>query len=136
MVYKGKQLPDNKTLAECGISPRQNVSMTLAAVNGIDIILKTRYGQALCIGDCRDDSVVKDLKQEIEESYGISVKNQIICNGKGDQNEVNVLDDQQCIGKLSTKTLDLVIVENVEIALKEKDKLLDEPYIFIKNANR
>ena len=134
MVYKGKQLDDSKTLSECGIEAGEHVQMTVVAITGIDITLKTRYGQALQIGDIRDDSTIEKLKEEIAEQYGIDVKNQIICNGKDEDNEVKVLDDQQSIKKLSTTILDLVIVEHIELALKEKDKLLDEPYEFIKNA--
>ena len=129
---------DNKTLSECGIEAGEHVQMSVVAIKGIDITLKTRYGQALQIGDIRDDSTIKIVKEKISEQYGIDINNQIICNGKDKDkdNEVIILDDQQSLKKLPTKILDLIIVENIEIALKEKDKLLNEPYKFIKNAKR
>ena len=107
--------------------------MTVIAIKGIDITLKTRYGQTLTIGDVPDDSTVQQLKELIVSQYGIALKHQIICNGKDKENEVQVLDDAQSLKKLSTTKLDLIIVENIGLALKAKDKLLEEPYQFIKS---
>ena len=128
-------MDDGRSLSSYGLVQGRSYQMNVIAIKGIDITLTTRYGQALQIGDIPDDSTIQKLKEEVAEQYGISIKHQIICNGKNEENEVKVLDDQQSIKKLSTTILDLVIVEHIEIALKEKDKLLDEPYTFIKNAN-
>ena len=134
LVYEGKQLDDGRSLGSYGLVSGRSYQMNVVAVKGIDITLKTRYGQALQVGDIPDDATIAKVKEEVADQYGIDIKYQIICNGKNEQNEVKVLDDQQAIQKLSTTILDLVIVENIDIALKEKDKLLDEPYTFIKNA--
>eukprot|EP01084_Bolivina_argentea_P000130 240_1 len=131
LVYKGKQLNDTATLVECGIAASERVQMSVITIKGIDITLITRYGQTFTIANVTKDSHLKALKEQVMESYGIPIKNQIICNGKNEQNEVNILNDEQCIGKLQQTTFDLIIEENIENAMKIKDNLLDEPYEFI-----
>ncbi len=105
LVYKGKQLNDTATLSECGIAAGERVQMSVITIKGIDITLITRYGQTFKIGNVTKDSNISRLKEEILESYGIPIKNQIICNGKNEENEVNILDNEQCIGKLQQPTL-------------------------------
>eukprot|EP01083_Nonionella_stella_P207031 752487_1 len=80
LVYKGKQLNDTATLAECGIAAGERVQMSVITIKGIDITLITRYGQTFTIASVTKDSHLKALKEQIMESYGIPIKNQIICN--------------------------------------------------------
>ena len=131
MVYDGKQLDDNKTLRDCGIERGSTVRMTIVTVKGIDITLNTKY-QSFKIGEIMPEATIKDLKQALMDQYGIGIQHQIICNGKMNDGKANVLSDGICIGKLDTKTLSLVIVENIESALKSRETLLDQPYEFKK----
>lgn len=108
--------------------------MTIVSVKGIDITLNTKY-QSLKIGEIMPDATIKDLKQSVFKEYGIGIQHQIICNGKMNDGKAHVLSDGVCIGKLGTKTLSLVIVEDIESALKSKKTLLDEPFEFIKAPN-
>ena len=134
MVYFGKHLDDSKRLRDCGIDRGSCIRMTIVSVKGIDITLNTKY-QSLKIGEIVPDATIKDLKQSVFKEYGIGIQHQIICNGKRNDGKAHVLSDGVCIGKLGTKTLSLVIVEDIESALKSKGTLLDEPFEFIKAPN-
>ena len=121
----GTKLENSKYLHDYGLSKGSHINLVL----GIDVTLTTRYRRTLTV-DMKVGSKIKDVKSEIYKQYGVKPAFQILCNGKNEMDQVQILDDNQSLRKFSPKSFNLIIVENIKNALKEKNKLLDEPYKF------
>ena len=129
LVYDGTILKADKTLRDYYIQPGTNVSMDIKVIQHIDMTLETRYNQTFTIDDLPHNATINDLKYEINKKYGIEIRHQIMCNGTHWDDSPNILDNHERLDKIDKTTLDLVIVDDAEAALKEIRKLFN-PYKF------
>ena len=125
LAFNGKHLQDTKLLQECGIRPGSTVYMTIVAVKE-GIVLNTRFGQSFFVELNQRNGTIKDIKVAVLSNFGVPIENQILCDGKDEFGSVKVLTDDHRINEHeSNLELDLIIVEDVEDALRQKDTLMD-----------
>ena len=142
VIFNGKQLQNTKSLQECGItSGTSHYSVSLIQVKGT-IELNTRFGQSFIVDLKEQQITVKDIKNAVLSKYGVPIENQIVCDGKDDNEMPKVMEDDHPItdhpitrDKKNLK-FNLVIVKDVETALAQKDRLLDATCPWIKEESK
>ena len=119
MVYDGKQL-DNDTALEQLVGDEGNINLEILIVSGFAVTLTTRYGQTLSVGDIAKDCTMRGLKDKMAAEYGIPSKHLIMCS----QQSKKALSDDMLVSSSPKQAFDLVIVEDVERALRDSTDLI------------
>ena len=144
VVFNGKQLSNTKLLQECGITSvpdtpyrsRSEYSVNLIQVKGT-VELNTRFGQSFVVELKSKHITIEFIKRAVLSKYGVPIENQILCDGKDEDGCVKVLaDDKSIIRDGDDLQFDLFIVEDVETALAQKDRLLDATCPWIKEESK
>ena len=129
LVYDEIVLKDEKTLEDYNIEAGAHVTMEIKLLKGIDITLNTPHNQTFTIDGLSHHANIHDLQRKIDAKYGVCIRNQIICNGVLWGSGPDILPDFKRLNDIDSTTLDLVIADDVEAALKQKRMLL-HPYKF------